>query len=141
MADQELIGLQKYIEKYKEEKYSTAAINILRAAREYNANEILDYRWRAVKNLVAEKPEITIVMNIVKQAYQKYNVLLKEGKISQKEQQIVNKQVKDCNKMLIDAYEQLLKEGRITQDYSKQNRKLYSIKAQENLNEDELNLK
>lgn len=142
MFNIELIGLQKYIEKTEDIRYYKGAVYMIEAAKEFATDTMPKNRWIALKELIADTPNITAVMDLVNNAYKSFLKMAKEGKVSQQEQQIVEKQVEDCNNMIISAYAELKLEGRVeTENRNKRYKKVYSIKTPSNENNNELILK
>ena len=128
MIDMELTGLQKYIKCDDDELLRDAAVYMIETAKDYAHNSMTDKLWDALKNLVVDTPQIKSVMNVINQSYKTYAQLYKEGKISKQEQEEVSLQIKQCNKMMLDVYEELKQEGRIKAP-AKQSKDVYHIKA------------
>lgn len=128
MIDMELTGLQKYIKCDDDELLRDAAVYMIETAKDYSQNSMTDELWDALKNLVLDTIQIKRVMNVINQAYKTYAQLYKEGKITKQEQEEVSLQIKLCNKMMLDVYEELKQEGRIKAP-AKQSKGVYRIKA------------
>ena len=142
MFKMELTGLQKYIEKTDDIRYYQGAVYMIEAAKEFATNTMPKHRWLALKELIADTPTITTDMDMVNKAYKYFLKMAKEGKVSLQEQQIVDKQVDDCNNMIISAYAELKLEGKVEKgNQNKRYKKVYSIKTPSNENNNDLILK
>lgn len=129
MANRELKGIQKYL-KHDNKLFLDALIVTFDNAERYKKGTLSKEAWLALKDLFRD-PNIKTFTDHINQTYREFLELAKAGKIDAEEYNLVQEQIKDCNKMFKDCVDELNRE----RSANKNNKKyfaLHQIKTDDN---------